>query len=317
MNLFCSHFARGHEVRYNRGGQDALSSKSISTLLLSECGLRMNEKTTSNDAAVSQPEPFRFSMRQLLVVVAVCGVLLAIVVPTIRAARESARRMQCSNNLKSLALAMQNYHDVWKTFPPAFIPNANGKPMHSWRMLILPYVEQTLLYDVYDMNEPWDGPKNGPLANGKPVTITNKDGTTIIITPDMSHVFRCPSAPASQGKWCTNYVMVVGPGTISSGSQAVKYGDMADGTVNTIMIVEIANSDILWTEPRDLQLDEMSFQINDSTKPSISSPHVGGAFVADAFGSVTFLDDATTQARLKAMLTIAGGEKVDEGPNDR
>ena len=77
----------------------------------------------------------------------VCGgILVALLLPAIQAAREAARRTQCSNNLKQIALAFHNYNDTYGTFPPAYIPDENGQPMHSWRMLILPFLECDHIY---------------------------------------------------------------------------------------------------------------------------------------------------------------------------
>ena len=80
--------------------------------------------------------------------VTVGGVLVALLLPAVQAARESARRMQCSNNLKQVALAMHNYHDTYQSFPPAYTVDADGNKLHSWRTLLLPYIEQAALYDL-------------------------------------------------------------------------------------------------------------------------------------------------------------------------
>lgn len=92
------------------------------------------------------------------------GILAALLLPAVQAARQAARRNQCVTNLRQISLAMLNYHDVWNSFPPAYIADENGRPKHSWRVLILPYLEQQTLYDRYDFNEPWDGPHNSQLA---------------------------------------------------------------------------------------------------------------------------------------------------------
>ena len=93
------------------------------------------------------------------VLLAIVGVLIALLLPAVQASREAARRMQCSNNLKQIgAGAAQVRSRNTGVFPPAFIPDKNGKPMHSWRVLILPYLERKGLYDQYRFNEPWDSP---------------------------------------------------------------------------------------------------------------------------------------------------------------
>ena len=76
--------------------------------------------------------------------------------------------MQCSNSLKNISLALQNYHDTYRTFPAAYVPDKDGEPMHSWRVLILPYIEERNLYDKYDFTEPWDGPNNSKLLADMP-----------------------------------------------------------------------------------------------------------------------------------------------------
>ena len=82
-----------------------------------------------------------------LVGVVLCGgILTALLLPAIQAAREAARRASCSNNLKQINLALLNYENAHKCFPPAYIPDEDGTPMHSWRVLILPYLEQNALY---------------------------------------------------------------------------------------------------------------------------------------------------------------------------
>jgi len=96
----------------------------------------------------------------------VCGgILVALLLPAVQSAREAARRAQCSNNLKQIALAFHNYHDTYRTFPPAYIPDEDGNPKHSWRVLILPFLEQRALYEQYNFDEPWDSPNNRIVGN--------------------------------------------------------------------------------------------------------------------------------------------------------
>ena len=92
------------------------------------------------------------------------GILVGLLLPAVQAAREAARRMQCSNNMKQIALAMHNYEAVYKAFPPAYTTDANGQPLHSWRTLLLPYMEQQALYSQIDLNKPWDDPVNLPFS---------------------------------------------------------------------------------------------------------------------------------------------------------
>ena len=229
----------------------------------------------------------------VLGVVVVCGgILLALLLPAVQAAREAARRAQCSNNLKQIALAMHNYHDVNGCFPPAYFADEDGKPMHSWRVLLLPYLEQQALYNQYNFDEPWDSPANQRIAS--------------TIVP----VYRCPSDPNPASPQ-TSYVMIVGPGTISDGTESTSLQDIADGSSNTLMVIEATGTGIGWTDPRDLDATKITFEVNEPTGGEIESQHPGGAQCALCDGSVRFLSEFTDPEEVRAMTTIAGGEAVD------
>ncbi len=242
---------------------------------------------------------FQFSVRKLLCSMVVLSALLAIVVqlvlPTIHAARARARASMCINNLKQIGVGLLNYHDVYECFPPAVARDSNGKPMHSWRTAITPFLDSSTFYMQYDQGQPWNSPKN--LA-----CLAACNGS-------YESVYRCPESAAPFGSGFTNYVMVVGPQTASPPVGAMKVDDISDGPSHTVMIVEIADSDIHWAEPRDLEFDRMSFKINDASQPSISSHHIGGAMVMTADGAVRFLNEATAAEAVKAMLTAAAGDE--------
>jgi len=204
-------------------------------------------------------------------------------------------RPVCQNNLKQIARALRMYHDRFGRFPPAYIADADGKPMHSWRVLILPYLEYQALYNQYDFTEPWDGPNNRKLAATVPV------------------MYQCPSV-MNDGT-TTNYVAVTGPGTAWPGDKSTTLADFRDGEANTILLVESPASDIHWMEPRDLSLEEALATGPESWQEAVAHESETGYFVvrrwrgknvAMADCSVWHLNNPAG-GNGKALFTIADG----------
>ncbi len=208
---------------------------------------------------------------------------------------ERARRYACVNNLKQILIALETYEQVHGMLPPAYVADASGRPMHSWRVLILPFLDQQSLYDQYDFREPWDGPNNSKLLNSMP------------------SCFACPNLPRSLPNM-TSYAAITGPGTMFPGAGSVKLGDVTDGLRDTLMVVEVANLKIPWTAPIDLDIRTMSMTLNDPYDPGISSPHPVGASIGFGDTWVRSLTHSIPEETLRALITIAGGEgvKVDE-----
>jgi prepilin-type processing-associated H-X9-DG protein len=203
-----------------------------------------------------------------------------------------ARRAQCMNNLKQIGLALANYQDAFGSLPPAYIADADGRPMHSWRVLILPFLDQQRLYDQYNFREPWNGPNNSKLLDRMP------------------SVFTCPSRN-SYPTSLTSYVAITGPGTMFRGAGSSKFTDVSDGLDETITVVESLNIVVPWTAPTDLDVRTISLRINDPAYAGISSPHPRGANVGFGDTSVRFVREGISPGLLRALFTIAGGEKID------
>lgn len=204
-----------------------------------------------------------------------------------------SRKSHCTNQLRNVVLALQNYHDVHGQFPPAYIADATGKPMHSWRVLLMPYMELNSLYQSYDFNEPWNGPNNSKLGND----------------PSIARLFRCPAEKGEGAKLLeTSYVIVRGKETAWPGSLPLDDDSLSDGGGETLLIVEVKNSGIHWMEPRDLDFQTLTMRINPPRAQGLSSNHPHGCNAACCDGSVHFLDDDLPPASLRALLTKAGGE---------
>jgi hypothetical protein len=236
----------------------------------------------------------RMSVSTLMKLVLACAcafALMAWLARGVLAAREAARRSQCACNYCQILLALHNYHSQYNVFPPAYVADASGRPMHSWRVLLLPFMEQSGLYNRYNFSEPWNGPNNITLLNSMPSN------------------FACPSRFSSPTN-LTSYVAVTGPGTVFPGARSTKLDDVTDGKSNTLIIVEVADVNVPWTAPIDLDVRTMSFQINDPKRSGISSKHPGGANVGVADGRTRWAPDWVAPGALRALLTIAGGEET-------
>ena len=229
----------------------------------------------------------RFALIVLAGILLLAAMLGLWLVDAVRDAREVARRVQCKGQFCGIVSAMYNYHDVYGSFPPAYVSGPDGKRWHSWRTLLLPFIEESAIYEKYRFDEPWNGPNNWPLVETK-----------------ILRGFQCPSGADYEVTPFTNYVVVVGEGTAFPGPEAVSLNEINDPET-AILFVEAVNLNIHWAEPRDLELDSMSFQVNDPKAPSISSPHDGGAYVCYARGFwSTWLSAASTGEDLKRRLVV-------------
>ena len=200
-------------------------------------------------------------------------------------ARSSAGRSQSSNNLKQLALSWHNYLDVNKTFPSA-IMSKDGKPLLSWRVAILPYIEQDNLYKQFKLDEPWDSEHNKALIEKMPA------------------VYLSPAQKVGGGK--TTYLAPTGMvDKAHIGILGARIQDVTDGTSNTIMIVE-SNDDaaVVWTKPDDLAVDS-----KDPFK-GLLGHYEKGFQAAFADGSVMFLSRTLDSKNLLGLFTRDGGEVV-------
>jgi len=161
--------------------------------------------------------------------------------------------------------------------------------------LLLPYLGQQELYDRYRFSEPWNSPHNRAVCDRALA------------------IYQCPARPDA---WepTTNYLMVVGPNTISNGREGRKIAEITDGLDNTILLVEAADSNIGWGEPKDLRFDRIGWTVNDDKRENIGSYHPEGANVVFCDGSVRLLKNTTPSGLLRAMTTIDGGEP-HEPPN--
>lgn len=169
-----------------------------------------------------------FTLVELLVVIAIIGVMVGLLLPAVQAAREAARRMSCSNNLKQLGLAMHNYHDTYKTFPVGYRA-CSTNICWGYGAAILPFMEQTALYDTLQVGS---NNNNIPTVAAVPVLGQKIDS------------FTCPSdIGAVQNTNFGNYGKSnypISEGIAENTTRPAGMKDIIDGTSNTLMIGERA-----------------------------------------------------------------------------
>jgi hypothetical protein len=186
-------------------------------------------------------------------------------------------------------LAVANYHDANGRYPPPYLNGPDGRPWHSWRILILPYIEQSGVYNEYRFDEPWDGPNNRKLAGRMPVLYA------------FTGSFRPGSAT-------TNYLAVVGEETVWNASKPVTSADVADGLGMTILLVENNGAHVHWMEPRDLSLADIDLRLN--SPGGVSSPYEDPAVVL-LDGRLHRLRPGLQPTALRALFTIRGSEPLE------
>jgi RNA polymerase sigma factor (sigma-70 family) len=201
----------------------------------------------------------------------------------------AADRKRSADNLKKLAGAMHEYHEVNDRFPPASLLTKDGKPLLSWRVLLLPYLEQKDLYKEFHLDEPWDSKHNKELLAKMPPVFA-------------------PVSSASKDTHATFYQVFVGKGTMFDDPKGVRIRDITDGTVNTAMLVEGAEA-VPWTKPADLAYAA------DKALPKLGGVFKEGFHLATADGFVRFVKKDFDEKLMRAVITRAGGEKNID-PND-
>jgi hypothetical protein len=160
--------------------------------------------------------------------------------------------------------------------------------MHSWRVLILPYMEHEHLYKQYRFDEPWDGPNNRKLADR------------------LKRVYSCP-AKSWEPTIETSYVAIVGPRTAWPGEKGRKLSEFADGAANVLLVVEVHDSGIHWMEPRDLHVTQMAPLINAPHGQGISSGHASDAQAAFADGVTKRLPNSLPADVLRSWINVDDG----------
>jgi prepilin-type processing-associated H-X9-DG protein len=228
---------------------------------------------------------------QVLTVLGIIVLLSALLLPATRSSRsprEAARRSHCVNNLKQIGLALYNYAQVHNALPPAYTVDANGRPLHSWRTLILPYLEQSALYSTIDLAKSWNDP-----ANAKAIQTSLP-------------FFRCPDAVGPQNT--TTYLAIVGPNACLLLKEPRRLAEITDPHESTVMVIEAGEENAVpWMAPGDAG-ESLVMSLGPSTKLH----HPGGMNACFVDGSVRFLKVSTPAVVRRAIMSISGNELLSK-----
>lgn len=222
--------------------------------------------------------------------------LTKVAAPALVAGRAATLRTKSLQNLKQIALAMHNYHDTFKRFPAATQIGPKDTP-RSWRVTLLPWLEQQPLYEEYRQDEPWDSDHNKQVL------------------AKMPDVFRCPLDTLDSTS--TSYFTFVspaeerlnrGPGSPFPGNGGTRFADITDGTSNVILAVETKKPGVPWTKPEDLPFT------TDGPLPKLGGWYPGGFNLALCDGSVRFVPDRIDEGLLRLLIMRNDGEPTSLPP---
>jgi len=222
---------------------------------------------------------------RLVALLGLLGLLLLMVMPRWPiGSREAARRIACASNLKNIALALQNYESDYHCLPPAYTVDTEGKPLHSWRTLILPYIDQKELYKKIDLSKPWDHPAN-KIAFDTPLRL-----------------YVCPSSSVDRG--LTTYFAVVASNGCFQPAKSTPLAATIDRQNLTMMVIEVSEKHAVhWMSPNDAT-EEMI--LSRKTDGEFSHPHGSQAAFVD--GHITFLTENVRPDVLRALISIDGND---------
>lgn len=226
--------------------------------------------------------------------------------PALYHSPESRARLQCQNNLKNVSLGLINYATANNSRLPAARIHTEQQPDQSWRVAILPYLDLPRPAYSYNSAEPWVSSFNTLVAQH--------------CTPQM---YLCPSVvpgyrqdPA--GRWYTAYAAITGPNTAFPIDKRRSLEHFPDGLSHTVLITEACGQQIVWTEPRDIEVTDANLGVNQPGSRYGNSPSVASSYhprtvnVAYADGAARSLSQGIDPRILRALLTADGGETLEE-----
>lgn len=231
---------------------------------------------------------------ELVTVLVVVSIMALLLIPAIKKTRGDHRYTRTRKNLKSIGLAMHNYEFDHGRFPDAVIWDGQGSPLLSWRVLLLPYLDQQELYDQFDLSQPWDSEHNKKLISRIPDVYQNE---FIAKQTNKTNLLFPVSASLSTEQ-----------STMFPSGRGVKIEEIIDGTSQTIMVVMVKEElSVIWTKPED-----WSYNPKDSLEV-IQTGDGPGFYALMADGAVQYFSlEENAEQDIASRLTYAGGEEISE-----
>ena len=202
--------------------------------------------------------------------------------------RERAQRTVCPNHLKAIGLALHEYHGRYNALPPAYTVDANGKRLHSWRTLLLPFLDQGPLYQTIDLSKPWNDPIN---AEAYATSVPQ---------------YQCPSNKTAAN--ATSYLAIVTPQSAIQAPASKTFAEITDGPGNTLLLIEApADRSVPWMSPQDAD-EALLLRINSDTR----LVHSAGLQALFGDGSVRRLSVTLPADLRRALITTSGNEPIGD-----
>ncbi|MEC8557718.1 MAG: DUF1559 domain-containing protein [Planctomycetota bacterium] len=228
--------------------------------------------------------------------IAATGLLMCIALfitwPLFGRMQQQRNAVACITNMQRIANALNEYAADYGSYPPAVVCDSKGKPMYSWRILILQYLGEEELLSEFNLDQAWDSQQNA------------------LLIPKCPSIFKSP-AIAIPSDSESHYSLLTGNGTLFPTSGPLGPGNISDGADQTLLVVEVRNDLHEWTKPGDVDFTQLDRRIGGTGKHVIGGNHDGGATAVFADGSDVWLPAEITPELLDALVTPNGQEPID------
>lgn len=237
-----------------------------------------------------------WSVQAVGLIVAVAAVLSLssyLLWPTLQGLKARRDRVASLNNLQRIAEALNAYAIQHGSYPPPVIFDAGGKPLYSWRVLILEQLGETYLAGNFRRDLAWDAAENARFLAQSP------------------SVFMCPTFNGTLIATSAYYALITGNNTLFPSSGPLTFSQVIDGRDSTLLVVEVDTAGGEWSQPWDIDIAKLNTKIGFGGINAIGGNHVGGGAIAFADGTPGWLPEDLSPALLRGLISPTGGEQID------